>query len=174
MKSSSPETCLFVTHSPRQASLQSLPQCCLPSCAPSTSRSLKMRQSFIFQYQQYNVETNQSKVSLTRIGDIKISFKDSGHLLLVVNQRWVWFDPVSGWSLLCKKSRVYLPSRSVVLSALEKSITITITININITITIDINITITITWPKTWSTGTSRLTQSLWMSRTPLMPWSLM
>ena len=30
-----------------------------------------------------------------------------------------------------------------------------------------------LTWPKTWSTGTSRLTQSLWISRTPLIPWSL-
>ena len=47
MKCSSPETCLFVTNSPRQASPQSLPQCCLPSCAPSTSRSLNMRQFLI-------------------------------------------------------------------------------------------------------------------------------
>ena len=103
MKCSSPETCLFVTNSPRQASPQSLPQCCQPSCAPSTSRSLKMRQSFNF---QNNVETktnqSKSKASLTRVGDIKIAFKNSGHLLLIVNQRWVWLDPVSGWSLLCK------------------------------------------------------------------------
>ena len=45
---------------------------------------------------------SKSKASLTRVGDIKIAFKNSGHLLLVVNQSWVWLDPISGWSLLCK------------------------------------------------------------------------